>query len=505
MKLLMTRKIVPFSQSIYLILGVALGVLALLTINSLFLNYKRGLEITLLGSVPNVKVSLENINAHEQKKLIQEVKSDTQVDSINEVLTIQGKARAYSLKPGDGVFGYKKDVDFVMHGIKIFDIGHYILLVDRDAQSNPPIGNEKNIHDKIREGLIAYREKLVAINQDPILHNKICGEPIEGRQYCIDDIDTLINKPNYEPQDAKLLYSMERCISSSVGTTFALDLENVIFDRNDLNSLAYSDYGVWRVLINDGFSQSILTQPAGKIKFEINAITNQDKIEKIPEKIFLTTGGVFKQGFLGGGSATIFISMDKMAESFGIIPEANEIFIKLNDPYQAQKYAENLKAKWGGKLEVTDWITANKTIFSFILLLKTLLFIVLFMIILVSTFGISAQLFMTVYEKERHVSILKAIGASSSDIVFIFMLYSTIVGIVGTALGISGAFGVSYLTTKLQGEWISDLLNTDKIIINISSFDIVLILSVVTGLCLLAAIIPAKRAAETDPIHGLNL
>jgi len=129
MKILMSRKIVPIQQSIYLVIGISLGVLALLSVNSLFINYKTGLELTLLGSVPNVRVQLKNSDSNMIEKITNDLNLDENVVLINEVLMLSGKIRAYSLKRGDGVFGNKKDIEFIMYGIRIYDIGYYINLL----------------------------------------------------------------------------------------------------------------------------------------------------------------------------------------------------------------------------------------------------------------------------------------------------------------------------------------------------------------------------------------
>ncbi len=500
MKLLMSRKIVPIPQTILLIIGVALGVLAILSVNSLLVNFKRGLELTLLGSVPNIKVSVKESESSILDKIIADLNANKKVDVINEVLTIQGKATVYSLKQGDGVFGNKRDTDFIMHGIKIYDIGHYTsLLTAGDLSQNVRV----ELSEKIREGLIIYADELAKINDDPKLHNKIYEDnSLDGRSYNLEDLKDMIAKGSYDNYDAEMLYRMERAILSSVGSNFAIEIENIISDRQDINSLAYSDR---RVLINDGFAKSIFTMPTGKIRFEINALNDENWIKEPPEKIFLTTGGIFKQGFGGGGNATIFVSLDKMASVFGILPRANEIFVKLKNPYDAKTFTEMLKNRWGSKVDITNWISENKAIFSFIFLLRILIFLVLSMIVLVSAFGITAQLYMTVFEKERHIAVLKAIGATSGDVAQIFTMYSIFVGLCGTVLGILGAYIAAFYSTKLQGDWVSVLFNTEKIVIDISTWDIILTFLIVTILCFLAAIIPAKKASETNPIHGLNL
>jgi len=493
----MAGRIVALRQTIYLILGVAIGVMSITLVNSLFLNYQKGLELALLGTIPNVKISLENAGVSSDQ-IIKGLKEFSEVEAINEVLTIRGTARAYGLKQEEGAFGFKRDTEFTMHGLKISDTGYYI---EKYLDKNVSQDQRNVFNSKIHQGLSAYRVVFEKFIDSPEQHEKFCSAPLEGRQYKISDVDQLIGKKNFDEKDIAKLKLMERCIAASVDFKFAFAIMDIIMERSDITSLAYSGRNI---LINEGFAGSLFSRPSGKIRFEFNAIEDATNFPNIPERVYFTNGGIFRKGFMGGNDATIFISLDKMAELLGIKSKANELFVRLKDPYAAKEFSQKLNNKWKGQIHVSDWISENKAVFTFLLFLKTLILTILSMIILVSSFGLAAQLYMTVFEKERHIAVLKSIGATPPDILSIFFLYSFFVGFWGWALGLVGGYMACIYSTNIQGEWISKIFNTEKLSINISSLEMFYLLTFVLMVCLLAAYFPAKKASETNPIHGLN-
>ena len=68
---------------------------------------------------------------------------------------------------------------------------------------------------------------------------------------------------------------------------------------------------------------------------------------------------------------------------------------------------------------------------------KGILNVLLFMIIAVAGFGILAIFSMIVVEKTRDIGILKALGASNTGVLNIFLSYGLLLGVVGALLGSS--------------------------------------------------------------------
>jgi putative ABC transport system permease protein len=113
--------------------------------------------------------------------------------------------------------------------------------------------------------------------------------------------------------------------------------------------------------------------------------------------------------------------------------------------------------------------------------------------LLVGGIGIMNIMLATVTERTREIGIRRAIGARRSDIVFQFLIETTILsctgGLLGVALGVGGAFLASQLTgvATLVRPW-SPLL----------AFAISFAIGLVFGTY------PARRAARMDPVEALR-
>src|SRR6185369_5501179 len=113
------------------------------------------------------------------------------------------------------------------------------------------------------------------------------------------------------------------------------------------------------------------------------------------------------------------------------------IQIKLKDYGDASKVVERLKAVFPpGLYNVRTWEQKQGPLLAAVAVETAILNVLLFLIIAVAGFGILAIFFMIVVEKTRDIGILKALGASSSGVLTIFMSYGLGLGIVGSGVGV---------------------------------------------------------------------
>jgi putative ABC transport system permease protein len=107
--------------------------------------------------------------------------------------------------------------------------------------------------------------------------------------------------------------------------------------------------------------------------------------------------------------------------------------------------------------------------------------------------GIMNIMLVSVTERTQEIGLRKAIGATQQDILSQFIIEAIILsaagGLVGTAVGVSGIMLVSALTPLQAG---------------ISPVAIALAVGVSGGIGLFFGVVPARRAAQLDPIVALR-
>ena len=125
-----------------------------------------------------------------------------------------------------------------------------------------------------------------------------------------------------------------------------------------------------------------------------------------------------------------------------------------------------------------------------------LLYALLAMSLVISLFGIANSLFLSIHERTREFGLLRAIGATRTQVRRVVRYESVITAIIGGLLGIAIGLLFGYLMTAA----LADLgLSFSVPVGQLAGF---LVLAVVVGV--LAAVVPARRGARIDVLEALH-
>jgi len=185
--------------------------------------------------------------------------------------------------------------------------------------------------------------------------------------------------------------------------------------------------------------------------------------------------------------------------------------LKLADTARAPLIAREVREAIGFDYFVSDWTQQNANYFLAVKMEKTMMFIILSMIVAVAAFNIVSTLVMLVQDKQADIAILRTQGASPASVLQIFIVQGTLIGVLGTVLGLIGGISLALnidvvvpLIERFTGpvlnpevyyidEMPSDLRLPDVVKVGLMSF----------GLSILATLYPAWRASRTDPAAAL--
>ena len=157
---------------------------------------------------------------------------------------------------------------------------------------------------------------------------------------------------------------------------------------------------------------------------------------------------------------------------------------------------------------VSDWRDMNRQLFSMLKIQQLVLFIVIGLIVFVSTFNIVSTLIMTVHEKRREVGILTSMGAGQRMITRVFLWYGTMVGFAGTATGVILGVVLCWIITRFNlvsfPPEIAEVYFVSSIpfVTRVSDVAIIAAFSIIVSF--LATIVPSLRAARLNPIAALR-
>ena len=227
----------------------------------------------------------------------------------------------------------------------------------------------------------------------------------------------------------------------------------------------------------------------------------------------LNVVGVFKVGAELDGSMGLIHVADAATMQRWETNQVQSVRLAVKDLYAAPKVSSDIAAGLGAEFKADDWTHTQGSLFSAMKMEKTMIGLLLLMIVAVAAFNIIATLIMVVNDKGADIAILRTIGATPRQIMAIFMVQGTVIGIVGTliggVLGVIAALNVSELVgwfERVSGQHIfsSDVYFVSNLPSELQGGDVLLICSAGFVLSFLATLYPAWRAAKIEPAHALR-
>lgn len=148
-----------------------------------------------------------------------------------------------------------------------------------------------------------------------------------------------------------------------------------------------------------------------------------------------TVSGIFASGHAEYDANLAFIAAKDAAVLFKD-ESISGVRLKINDMVKAPEVAEQLMQTLPSGYIARDWTYDNRTWFAAVKTEKRMMFLILALIVAVAAFNLLSSLVMSVKDKQSDIAILRSLGASQSSIAGIFLVQGTLIGILGTGLGV---------------------------------------------------------------------
>jgi ABC-type antimicrobial peptide transport system permease subunit len=178
--------------------------------------------------------------------------------------------------------------------------------------------------------------------------------------------------------------------------------------------------------------------------------------------------------------------------------------LRVADPSRIKPVTEALNQMGFRAFSVTTQLEEIERIF---LIVNSSLALIGGIALLVASFGISNTMIMSIRERTREIGIMKAIGGSDGEIMRIFFVEASLIGLFGGVLGVIGGWAIDRVANTLANRWITQ--QAGQAMRHIDFFSIPWYLAAgailfAVAISLLAAIYPALHAARVDPIKALR-
>ena len=225
----------------------------------------------------------------------------------------------------------------------------------------------------------------------------------------------------------------------------------------------------------------------------VSAATGQTRSFKIV--------GIFHTGRSSFDEGQVFLALKRVQALLDRPNRANQIIVKLDDPYAARDLATRIETQL--KYKAVSWQEASEDIMSTLALRNIIMYSVVSAVLLVAAFGIYNVISTVVMEKQRDIAILKSMGFHARDIQTVFLTEGLLLGAMGCMLGLPLGAGIMFalgrLTFKFPG---TTQLTQMPIDWSWQQFAIAGTFAFIAAVG--AALLPARKAAKVRPVDILR-
>jgi len=258
------------------------------------------------------------------------------------------------------------------------------------------------------------------------------------------------------------------------------------------------------ILIGKGLADKLGVRDSAEIVL-MSLARVDGEIDPVPKMARFTITGVFETGMYEYDLTLVYISIQS-AQFLLNMQGVEGIQIRTKDLFKADRIAESVRTYLGGyPYRAIDWQMQNRSLFQWMKLEKTIIFLVISLIMIVAAFNIISSLIMMILEKRREIGILMSMGASSGAIMRIFMANGIVIGFIGSTLGVFA----SVMLCLAQYRWRfipipGDLYFINKLPVIVRFWDVFSVYITANLICWVVTLYPAWKASKLLPAESIR-
>ena len=222
--------------------------------------------------------------------------------------------------------------------------------------------------------------------------------------------------------------------------------------------------------------------------------------------------GIFDVGFEELNASQIIISLENAQDMYDLHDRVHGFFVALHAPFQASAAKYELEDALGPRFKITTWLEES-SLLAAVFVEKNVMLYILFFIVIVAAFGITCTTITFIVMKTREIGLLKAVGATNRQVMWVFMGQSLVVSF----FGIIGGLGLGVLAIHYRNEFLTgmrrftgmelfpaSIYGFTQLPAKIVPGDLLIICGGSLLICLIAAAFPARYASRLNPVEALR-
>jgi lipoprotein-releasing system permease protein len=223
--------------------------------------------------------------------------------------------------------------------------------------------------------------------------------------------------------------------------------------------------------------------------------------------------GVFETSFFQYDEVYTYVSISAAQDFRNSGDVVDGIEARTTDFYRSRAVGREVANSLDYPFFTRDWKDSFPAFFQALKTERIMMFLLLTMINVVAAFVIVTTLIMMIMEKSSDIAILKAMGAEDDLIERVFAIEGTLIGLVGTAIGVVAGIAVTNQLEWIQDaiEWVTGIDTLPASIYQLSTLpsevdplQVAFVAAMAMVFSLGATLLPSYQGARLDPAEGLR-
>lgn len=213
----------------------------------------------------------------------------------------------------------------------------------------------------------------------------------------------------------------------------------------------------------------------------------------------------FDAGFDQYDSRLVYTDLYEAQAFYDAGDTVTGVEMKVADIDKAREIAESIDRRLAtGIYRVMDWEELNHGLFTALRIQQIMMSLVLALIIIVAAFTVVATLIMVVLDKKREIAVLKAMGAGDSALLRAFLYQGAIIGVLGTAIGLSVGWVVCRVLLVYGFPLDPKVYFISRLPVEVKPEQFAMVGVFAVLVCLAACVWPALHAARLRPAEAFR-
>ncbi|MCX7323996.1 MAG: ABC transporter permease [Hyphomicrobiales bacterium] len=212
----------------------------------------------------------------------------------------------------------------------------------------------------------------------------------------------------------------------------------------------------------------------------------------------LTITGLLDFGNKGANMRAAFVALRTAQSLIGMVGGVTSIDVTVRDIYAAETVAQRIAAEH--PVQADSWIKTNAQFFSAMRAQIATNTLIRVFVGLSVAFGIAAVLIVSVIQRSKDIGILRAMGARRGQLMRVFLIQGGLLGFAGSLIGAAMGLGALVYWHSIARQ--ADGKELFPLVLDASLVASAAVMATAVGV--LAAAMPAVRAARLDPVVAIR-